>query len=139
VDCVCRVAWQTDGTTPLFIASQMGHVECVRALLDGGAAIDQARVGCASSMARHCGGYSRGDPWEPCRMHVQLVGLLHSAWWRAWARGDPAHVALEGVGSILMIGCGTRATEVVRSGMICGLIAGHRSMWQASTAAADNW
>jgi ankyrin repeat protein len=39
------VVLQTTGTTPLFIASQKGHVECVRALLDGGAAIDQARVG----------------------------------------------------------------------------------------------
>jgi hypothetical protein len=54
---------QTDGATPLYIASEKGHVECVRALLGGGAAINQAEVGCASSMARHCGGYSRGDPW----------------------------------------------------------------------------
>ena len=74
--CVCRAVLQSTGATPLYIASQNGHVECVRALLDGGAAINQAAVGCASSMARHCGGYSRGDPWEPCRMHVQLVGWL---------------------------------------------------------------
>ncbi len=73
---------QTDGATPLQMASMEGHVECVRALLDGGAAIDQANVSDARFMARHCGGYSRGDPWEPCRMHVQLVGLLPSAWWR---------------------------------------------------------
>ncbi len=79
---VCRAVWQTDGATPLFIASQMGHVDCVRALLDAGAAIDQARVGCASSMASHCGGYSRGDPWEPYLMHALLVGCLRSAWWR---------------------------------------------------------
>ncbi len=46
---------QTDGWTPLFTASFVGHVECVRALLGGGAAIDQARVGCTSSMARHPG------------------------------------------------------------------------------------
>ena len=65
--CVCRVVLQTDGATPLLIASQSGHLECVRALLDGGAAINQAMVGCASLMGRHCGGYSRGDPWEPCR------------------------------------------------------------------------
>ena len=118
---MCRAVLQTNGATPLYIASQNGHVECVQALLGGGAAINQARVRCASSMARHCGGYSRGDPWEPCRMHVQLVGCLPSAWWRAWARGDPAHVSLDGVGSILMIGCGTRGTEVVRRGMMCGL------------------
>ena len=63
--CVCRVVLQSTGATPLYIASQNGHVECVRALLGGGAAINQAMVGCASSMARHCGGYSRGYLWEP--------------------------------------------------------------------------
>ena len=67
-------AAKNNGATPLYIASEKGHVECVRALLGDGAAINQARVSCASSMARHCGGYSRGDPWEPCRMHVQLGG-----------------------------------------------------------------
>ncbi len=79
---------QTDGATPLCIASESGHVECVRVLLDGGAAINQATVGCASSMARHCGGYSCGDPWEPSRMpvHVQLVGWLHSARWSVLAQ-----------------------------------------------------
>ncbi len=41
-----RVVWQTDGPTPLYIASQEGHVECVRVLLDMGAAIHQAAVGC---------------------------------------------------------------------------------------------
>ncbi len=53
---VCRVVLQKTGATPLYVASQNGHVECVRALLGGGAAINQAEVGCASSMARHCGG-----------------------------------------------------------------------------------
>ena len=71
---VSRATSQTIGATPLLIASQEGHVECVRALLDGGAAIDQAKVGCTSLMTRHCGRYSRWDPWGPCRMHVQLVG-----------------------------------------------------------------
>jgi hypothetical protein len=56
VDCVCCAESQTTGATPLCIASQNGHVECVRALLDGGAAINQAKVGCVSSMARHCRG-----------------------------------------------------------------------------------
>ncbi len=73
---VCVVVLQTNGATPLFIASGSGHVECVRALLDKGAAINQAMVGCASSMARHCGGHSCGDPREPSRMHVQLVVWL---------------------------------------------------------------
>ncbi len=39
-----RLVLQTNGMTPLYIASHEGHVECVRALLDGGAAIDQAKV-----------------------------------------------------------------------------------------------
>ncbi len=107
---------QTTGVTPLYIASQNGHVECVRALLGGGAAINQAEVGCASSMAWYCGGYSRGDPWKRSRMLVQLVGWLLSARRRAWARGDPAHVSLDGVGSLIIVGCGTRVTEVVRRG-----------------------
>jgi hypothetical protein len=55
VTCVCRVVWQTNGTTPLYVASQKGFLKCVRALLDGGAAINQAAVGYCSSMARHCG------------------------------------------------------------------------------------
>jgi hypothetical protein len=50
---VFHVVLQTNGATPLFVASQNGHVECVRALLSGGAAINQAMVGCASSRARH--------------------------------------------------------------------------------------
>jgi hypothetical protein len=69
VYCVCHVVFQTDGATPLFIASQNGHVECVRALLSGGAAINQAMVGCASSRARHVGvaGGVRSCVWD-CRV-----------------------------------------------------------------------
>ena len=47
---------QTSGATPLHIASQEGHVECVRVLLDRGAAIDQAKVGCSTCMTEYCGG-----------------------------------------------------------------------------------
>jgi hypothetical protein len=49
---VSRSMSQTTGTTPLFIASQEGKMECVRALLDGGAAINQARVG--PSCSKQC-------------------------------------------------------------------------------------
>jgi ankyrin repeat protein len=40
---VC-VVWQTDGRTPLLMASQNGHVEVVRALVGAGAAVNQATV-----------------------------------------------------------------------------------------------
>jgi hypothetical protein len=57
---VCRVVWQTDGATPLFLASEDGHVECVLALLRGGAAINQATVGSVWSTTWPCGGCVRG-------------------------------------------------------------------------------
>jgi hypothetical protein len=47
---VYGVVLQTDGATPLFIASQEGRVECVQALLEGGAAANQAMVCCATWM-----------------------------------------------------------------------------------------
>ena len=40
---VC-VAWQTDGATPLYVASEKGHDEVVRALVGAGAAVNQAAV-----------------------------------------------------------------------------------------------
>ncbi len=36
---------QTDGTTPLFIACQEGHVEAVKALVEQGASVNQVTVG----------------------------------------------------------------------------------------------
>jgi hypothetical protein len=36
---------QTDGWTPLLIASEKGHVDSVRALVELGAAVNQAKVG----------------------------------------------------------------------------------------------
>ncbi len=35
---------QADGTTPLVVASLKGHVEVVRALVDGGAAVNHVKV-----------------------------------------------------------------------------------------------
>jgi hypothetical protein len=54
--CVC-VAWQTDGWTPLYAASDNGHVEVVMALVGAGAAVNQAAVredwsGCLCSGVR---------------------------------------------------------------------------------------
>ncbi len=40
----CCIVVQTDGATPLYVASQNGHVDAVRALLDAGAAVNQAAV-----------------------------------------------------------------------------------------------
>ncbi len=68
------MVFQVDETTPLYIASWKGHVECVRALLGAGAAVNQAMVGCARSMARCCVCAVRGDAWEPVVMHVYVVG-----------------------------------------------------------------
>jgi ankyrin repeat protein len=64
------VVWQTTGWTPLHIASEKGHVECVRALLDGGVAINQASVGCV----KLDGTALPRAVWVPTTgMHVQLV------------------------------------------------------------------
>ena len=67
---VCHVVFQTNGATPLYIACQNGHVECVRALLGSGAVVNQATVGCERSMSWSCGGTVCGDAWEPALMHV---------------------------------------------------------------------
>jgi hypothetical protein len=50
------VVLQTGGATPLYIASENGHVECMWALLDFGAAINQTTVGCAVWTAEYCEG-----------------------------------------------------------------------------------
>ncbi len=47
------MAWQTDGATALYGACEDGHVDCVQALLSGGAAINQATVGSTGLMARY--------------------------------------------------------------------------------------
>jgi hypothetical protein len=43
VCCACARE-QTDGTTPLITASLKGHVEVVRALVDGGTAVNHVKV-----------------------------------------------------------------------------------------------
>ena len=52
----CGDAVQANGWTPLHVVSENGHVEAVRALLDAGAAVNQAEVsgyGRAESGARY--------------------------------------------------------------------------------------
>ncbi len=73
------MAWQMYGATPLFFASYKGHVECVHALLDRGAAINQAMVGSTRSMARHRGGCVSGVPCEPDCLHLHVVGCAGMA------------------------------------------------------------
>ena len=48
------MAAQSEGVTPLYVASQNGHVEAVRALLGAGAAVNQAKV---------CAGVRSGVGW----------------------------------------------------------------------------
>ncbi len=76
------MAWQTDGTTPLHVASEKGHVECVRALLGGGVAINQATVRCAGSIARHRWGLGVRVPLGSC-VHACVCSWLGARGWRA--------------------------------------------------------
>ncbi len=113
------MAWQTDGCTSLYIASHDGHVECVRVLLDRGAAINQAPVGFAGSMARHRGGCVCGDAREAACIHTFVAGWVRwdGTRWRVWARGDEAYAVLEVMGSIAVMGCSRRVDAVARPGM----------------------
>ncbi len=65
---------QIDGVTPLLIASLNGHVECVRALLGGSAAINQAAVGAACSLALLRGGSGWGRMCGSLRARMCLLG-----------------------------------------------------------------
>jgi hypothetical protein len=73
---------QTDRTTPLHSASQNGHLECVWALLGGGAAVNQATVGSTSSMARHCGVLCVRGYLGAC-VHACLCSWLGALGWYA--------------------------------------------------------
>jgi len=63
--------WQTDGATPLYIASSKGLVECVLALLSRGAAINKAKVGIAFPTVSHCVDAHR---CVPCAVASQANG-----------------------------------------------------------------
>jgi hypothetical protein len=118
---VFRAVCQMDGATPLYVASQKGFLECVRMLLDRGAAIDQAMVGYSMSMARHCEGFACATPWETIRLHGNSSGApgchVVEAWGDRWSHdAAPMHVALKGMGSTMIVGYSTCVTEVVRPG-----------------------
>jgi hypothetical protein len=68
---------QASGATPLYIASENGHVECVRALLDRGASINQAEVGCTTWMAEYFGScVCAGMCGRHCACEWSLCGAL---------------------------------------------------------------
>ncbi len=113
------MAWQTDGGTPLHGASYSGHVECVRALLEGGAAINQAAVGCAGSMARIAGAVGVGlrGRLRAC-MRSQLVGCAGKARVGGYGREVIQPMPyFRSWGSIAIMGCSRRVNALVRPGM----------------------
>jgi len=85
------VVRQTDGATPLYVASLEGHVEVVRALAGAGAVVGQATVR-AHWLARVCVGNS-------CLCRSKRVQLCVHEW---CLRGE------HGVGR-----CGVHAVQVV--------------------------
>jgi hypothetical protein len=89
--CVLWLQPETEGGTALYVASDSGHVECVRALLDGGAAINQATVRCAMSLREpRVRGYVGSCVCACAAGWVRWDGTR----WRALARGDGAHAVL---------------------------------------------
>ena len=60
----------------MYAASLNGHVECVQALLDRGAAVNDADVCYCRPMARHCGVCVRDAPQEPVCLHDKLAWSL---------------------------------------------------------------
>ncbi len=48
IGCMCA-GEQLKGSTPLLVASQGGHAECVQALLRGGANVNHVRVGAVAA------------------------------------------------------------------------------------------
>ncbi len=93
------VVLQTDGLTPLHMTSVYGHVECVLALVDRGAAINQATVGCTTWTAEYCGG---GVCAGMCGRHrACMVSLWGALGWKrlsAWASSGGVYMVHVGVG-----------------------------------------
>ncbi len=99
---------QTDGTTPLLIASQNGHVEAVRALVELGAAVNQAEVGLlvvlfgAGSVYSVYGWWFVGVSVAVGRWYARVYGV----WW--WPRE-------------LSRGCRCARTLGCLGGCVCGV------------------
>jgi hypothetical protein len=93
---LCMYVLQTSGATSLFIASQEGNVECVRALLAGGATINQAKVVDVESFHdADDGGQMRCDPWEPlCMTALRIHGTQLGALPSCAACLEPSYVVL---------------------------------------------
>ena len=77
---------QTTGATPLYIASQNGHVEAVRALVELGAAVNQATVGLLEVSFWAGSVYPLDGLWF---VGVSVVvgpwyGSVYGVWW--WTR-----------------------------------------------------
>ncbi len=70
-----RVVFQADGAAPLHVASNIGHLECMQALLDGGAAVNQALVCCENGwQSSVCGNVLEA----PCMFALRA--------WMSWGR-----------------------------------------------------
>ncbi len=72
---------QTDGASPLYVASQNGHVEVVRALLGAGADVGQVTVSRGFSVAK-CVGYGVVRRVADAECSAMCGWFCVVRWWR---------------------------------------------------------